>query len=310
MSPAGPTQSARISPPAGRSAAASPADLRRKAHVRLAGLTDPARCRHKPLSLLRLEARRALEQFFDAECPALPRPDRDRLADEVMAESVSLGPLEELVRDPAVQEVMVLGPGQVIVRKADTWTPTSVRFRDAEQLRRALMQHVEAGTAAVAGSSAAGGFDVWLGSGFRLMAVLPPEVLDVPPTAVFVRGEKPAPPSAAPAEPAATGLSGVRTGLTPPAEPVGTGTVRNPSSRVLHPTDRPDPYASVRQQVTRRIITGFAAAGVHDLTRIPTNELRKIVLAYVEEVCADERLWSDADFRDRLTLEILAGMNR
>jgi hypothetical protein len=39
-------------------------------------------------------------------------------------------------------------------------------------------------------------------------------------------------------------------------------------------------------------------------------ELRRIVLAYVEEVCEAERLWSDAAFRDRLALEILAGMKR
>jgi hypothetical protein len=89
---------------------------------------------------------------------------------------------------------------------------------------------------------------------------------------------------------------------------VGTATVRIPP-----PAARPAPpdlYAPVRQQVTGRIITQLAAAGVHDLNRIPMPELRKIVLAYVEEVCEAERLWSDAAFRDRLALEILAGMKR
>jgi hypothetical protein len=268
--------------------------VRRKAHARLAPLTDPARSRYKPLSLLRLEARRLLEQFLDAECPTLPRAERGQLIDEVLAEAPGLGPLEDLFRDPAVQEVMVLAPGQVLARKADAWTPTSVRFRDAEHLRRALVRYAEAGEPVA--PAAAGGFDVWLGNGFRGMAVLPPEVMGLPPTAAFVRGERPVPPSTpelpAPApQPAAT-----------------TGTVRIPP-----PAARPAPpdlYAPVRQQVTGRIITQLAAAGVHDLNRIPMPELRKIVLAYVEEVCEAERLWSDAAFRERLALEILAGMKR
>ena len=268
--------------------------VRRKAHARLAPLTDPARSRHKPLSLLRLEARRLLEQFLDADCPTLPRTERTQLADEVLAEAPGLGPLEDLFRDPAVQEVMAVAPGQVLARKADTWTPTSVRFRDVEHLRRALTRYAEAGVpVAPAGS---GAFDVWLGNGFRAVAVLPPEVMDLSPTAAFVRGERPAPT----VEPAAQ----------PPSRPAveATGTVRIPP-----PAERPVPpdlYAPVRQQVTRRIVTRLASAGVHDVNRIPLPDLRKIVLAYVEEVCEAERLWSDAAFRERLALEILAGMNR
>jgi hypothetical protein len=270
--------------------------VRRKAHARLAPLTDPARSRHKPLSLLRLEARRMLDQFLDAECPALPRPERNHLTDEILAETPGLGPLEDLFRDPAVQEVMVLASDQVVVRKGDAWTPTSVRFRDAGHVRRMLTRYAEAGDAVA--PAAVGGFDVWHGSGFRAVAVLPPEVMDLPPTAVFVRGERPVASAPSAVQPASAPR--------PPVE--GSGTVRVPP-----PAERsvpPDPYAAVRLQVTRRIVSRLAAAGVHDLNRIPLPELRKIVLAYVEEVCESERLWSDAAFRDRLTLEILAAMNR
>jgi hypothetical protein len=306
--PAGPQQPVRVPHPAGRPVGASPADFRRKAHARLAPLADPVRSRHKPLSLLRMEARRLLEQFFDTEAAALTRAERDKLADELLTEEPGLGPLEELFRDPAVREVMLLGPGQVIVRKADGWTPTSVRFRDAEQLRQVLARHAEVGEPVAAGPAAAGGFDVWLGSGFRLVGVVPPEVLDAPPTAVFVRGERPAPAPSQPAQPAAG--SGTQSAAESRPTATGPGAVRTPSGRLSPPADRPDPYAGVRQQVTRRIITGFATAGVHDLSRIPPAELRKIVLAYVEEYCEVERLWSDEAFRERLALEILAGMNR
>ncbi len=305
--PTGPHQFARVPPPAGRPVTASPADLRRKAHARLAPLADPARSRHKPLSLLRMEARRLLEQFFDAEAAALTRAERDKLADELLTEEPGLGPLEELFRDAGVREVMLLGPGQVIVRKADGWTPTSVRFRDAEQLRQVLARHAEVGEPVAAGAPAAGGFDVWLGNGFRAVGVTPPEVLGAPPVVVFVRGERPAP---APSQPPAAPAAASQPAANPRPSDHGTGPARAPSGRLAPPADRPDPYAGVRQQVTRRIITGFATAGVHDLSRIPPVELRKIVLAYVEEYCEVERLWSDEAFRDQLALEILAGMNR
>jgi hypothetical protein len=259
-------------------------------------LIDPARSRHKPLSLLRLEARRVLEQFLEAECPTLPRVERNHLTDELLAESPGLGPLEDLFRDPAVLEVMVVAPGQVVVRKEDAWTPTSVRFRGHEHVRRTLTRYAETGELLAPASG--GGFDAWLGNGFRLIAVLPPEAMDVSPTAVYIRSERPTS-TALPAAPSA-------------AEPRATSEAAR-TVRIPPPAERPvppDPYAPVRQQVTHRIITRLAAAGVHDINRIPTPELRKIVLAYVEEVCESERLWSDASFRDRLTLEILAAMRR
>src|SRR5581483_9481478 len=238
--PTGPHQFARVPPPAGRPVTASPADLRRKAHARLAPLADPARSRHKPLSLLRMEARRLLEQFFDAEAAALTRAERDKLADELLSEERGLGAREELFRDAGVREVMLRGPGQVIVRKADGWTPTSVRFRDAEQLRQVLARHAEVGEPVAAGAPAAGGFDVWLGNGFRAVGVTPPEVLGAPPVVVFVRGERPAP---APSQPPAAPAAASQPAANPRPSDHGTGPARAPSGRLAPPADRPDPYA-------------------------------------------------------------------
>jgi hypothetical protein len=72
----------------------------------------------------------------------------------------------------------------------------------------------------------------------------------------------------------------------------------------------PDPLARVRQRVTERIITKLAAAGMYDLNLIPLPELRRIVLAHVAEVCQVDRVAADDTVQERLTLEILSGMNR
>jgi len=66
----------------------------------------------------------------------------------------------------------------------------------------------------------------------------------------------------------------------------------------------------MRQKVTSRIISKLAAAGVYDLNVIPQNELRKVILAQVMEYCILEKFSGDESMYDRLTLEILAGMNR
>ncbi|MCZ2343431.1 MAG: hypothetical protein LC104_16805, partial [Bacteroidales bacterium] len=93
--------------------------------------------------------------------------------------------------------------------------------------------------------------------------------------------------------------SGQRSGIFPglPAPP--------PASAIL-----PDPIARVRERVKQRLISALADAGVYDLSRLPLGELRKIVQAYVAEINRDDRLGLDDSLQERLTLEILGGMNR
>lgn len=174
----------------------SPLDLPRRLHALLGERFPAARVRHKPLSILRQEGRRVLEQFFDIQSPNTPRPDRDRLIEEVLGEAAGFGPLEELFRDEAVKEIMLLTAAQVIARRENGWAPTSVRFRDPAHHRTYLRRVAETGEQLVPGGSAGdGAFDVRLANGFRVVGVLPPDVLDQPPLAVFVRGQ-PAPAAA------------------------------------------------------------------------------------------------------------------
>ena len=71
-----------------------------------------------------------------------------------------------------------------------------------------------------------------------------------------------------------------------------------------------DPFAKIRQRVTERIIMKFASAGVYDLNQIPLPELHRIVLAQVAEFCGGDKNGFDEATYDRLSLEILSGMNR
>ena len=189
MNPAAPGLSSTIpAPTANARPAVSPAELRKKAHARLADRIDLSRSRHKPLSILRAEAKRALEQFFDQETATLSRSDRDRLIEDVLAESIGFGPLEEIFRDDAVKEILIVAPTQVIGRKNDSWLPMSARFRDVEQFRAALARWAEIGESLAPGPDPIAALDVRLPNGFRVVAILPPEIMEHSPQVLFQRG--------------------------------------------------------------------------------------------------------------------------
>src|SRR5215210_7044178 len=68
---------------------------------------------------------RALVQ---AEAGPLPEAEREALAERVVLLAAGLGPLEPLLADPAVDEVMVNGPGEVYVERGGRIEPGGVAF--------------------------------------------------------------------------------------------------------------------------------------------------------------------------------------
>lgn len=300
----------------------TPQDMMRKSHALLADRFPPAKVRHKPLSILRQEGRRALEILFENEFPTVKKPDRDQMIELVLGEAIGFGPLEELFRDESLGEIMVLAAAQVIARRNDAWVPTSVRFRDPAHLRGYFRRVADTGEQLASTASPVGGFDVRIANGFRVIGLLPPEVLDQSPTALFVRGEMPPPPS-----------SPTRSGTVsnaPRAVPVPGGSTGVPASAATRAVSQSNqaevtlvpqpaeprgpavlnPYDRMRQRVTERIVRKCAAAGVYDLRSISTPELQRVILANVTELNADERMGMDEPLMQRMTLEILAGMNR
>src|SRR5690349_156327 len=58
-----------------------------------------------------------VHELVAAEAAVLGAEDRDELAERVVRDSVGLGPLEELLADPEVEEVMVNGPESIYVER-------------------------------------------------------------------------------------------------------------------------------------------------------------------------------------------------
>src|SRR5207248_6109873 len=64
--------------------------------------------------------------------------ERVRLLEAVIAEILAFGPIEPLLRDPSITEVMVNGPDKVWIERNGILAKTDVRFQDDEHVRRII----------------------------------------------------------------------------------------------------------------------------------------------------------------------------
>jgi pilus assembly protein CpaF len=108
----------------------------------------------------------------------LPEAERDALAERVVLLASGLGPLEPLLADPGVDEVMVNGAGSVHVERAGRIERTGVRFRDEAELMHAVERILAPLGRRVDEASPL--CDARLPDGSRVNVVIPPLSLDGP----------------------------------------------------------------------------------------------------------------------------------
>jgi pilus assembly protein CpaF len=119
-----------------------------------------------------------IERLVSREAPLLAEDERTEVARRLSERAVGLGPLEPLLADPEVDEVMVNGPGAVWVERAGRIESTAVSFGSERELRHAverilapLGRRVDEATPLV---------DARLADGSRVNVVIPPLALDGP----------------------------------------------------------------------------------------------------------------------------------
>ena len=108
----------------------------------------------------------------------LPARDREELIARVVRDSVGLGPLEALLADPAVEEVMVNGPDTVYVERGGRIEATGVAFAGEEELRDAIERILAPLGRRVDELSPM--VDARLADGSRVNVVIPPLAIDGP----------------------------------------------------------------------------------------------------------------------------------
>ncbi|HEU4809783.1 MAG TPA: CpaF family protein [Sphingomicrobium sp.] len=107
---------------------------------------------------------------------ALNQNERKQLVGDVLDELLGLGPLEPLLKDPTITDILVNGPARVFVERFGVLEPTPVRFKDEKHLLRIIQKIVSAVGRRVDESSPM--VDARLADGSRVNAVVPPLALD------------------------------------------------------------------------------------------------------------------------------------
>ena len=103
--------------------------LKQGIHSKLVDKLDLSHVGELEGDVLRREIRLVVEHLCDTENTFLNRNERDRLIDEVLDETFGLGPLELLLKDPKISEIMINGPKNVYVECGGNLEKTSVTFR-------------------------------------------------------------------------------------------------------------------------------------------------------------------------------------
>jgi pilus assembly protein CpaF len=129
-----------------------------------------------------------VEQLVDKEAALLGREDRNAIAARIARDTVGLGPLEDLLSDPAVEEVMVNGPGSVYVERGGRIEPTDVAFADEDELRNAIERILAPLGRRIDELSPM--VDARLADGSRVNVVIPPLSIDGPAVSIRRFGAK------------------------------------------------------------------------------------------------------------------------
>ncbi|MEZ5078537.1 MAG: CpaF family protein [Solirubrobacterales bacterium] len=120
----------------------------------------------------------AVRLLVEERAGLLAPADRELVAARVLRDSVGLGPLEDLLADPAVEEVMVNGPGTVYVERRGRVEPAAIAFADEEDLRDAIERILAPLGRRVDELSPM--VDARLADGSRVNVVIPPLAVDGP----------------------------------------------------------------------------------------------------------------------------------
>jgi pilus assembly protein CpaF len=120
----------------------------------------------------------AIAELVEREAAVLSKTRRADLTKLVMRETVGLGPLEVLLADPAVEEVMVNGCGSVYVEREGRIEPTPVEFSSDDEVREAIERILAPTGRRVDELSPMA--DARLSDGSRVNVVVPPLAVDGP----------------------------------------------------------------------------------------------------------------------------------
>ena len=151
-------------------------NLKRDIHNKLVDKLDLTKVGELQGEVLRREIRLVVEHLCDSEETLLNRAEREQLIEEVLDETFGLGPLEMLLKDQTISDILINGPKSVYVERRGKLEKTDVEFRDNQHLLQIIDRIVSKVGRRVDEVSPM--VDARLPDGSRVNAIIPPLALD------------------------------------------------------------------------------------------------------------------------------------
>src|SRR2546428_1361411 len=162
----------------GAANAARQSDLKSKVHRKLLLSLNSETLRLISKERLRGEIGRAVEKLLLQENIPMTLPERDRVIEEILDEVFGLGPLEPLLKDTAITDILVNNYTKVYVERRGVLQRSSVQFKDDKHLLHIIEKMVAAAGRRIDEANPI--VAARLADGSRVTAAIPPATLDGP----------------------------------------------------------------------------------------------------------------------------------
>ncbi|HVT91133.1 MAG TPA: CpaF family protein [Tepidisphaeraceae bacterium] len=163
--------------------------LKVRIHQQLVERLDVQNLRSLPPDTVRKEVRVLIRELCQSEKGLINSIEQEKLMDEVMDETFGLGPLETLLKDPTITDILVNRYDRVYCERKGRLEMVDVNFRDNAHLRQIIDRIVGLVGRRVDETSPM--VDARLADGSRVNAIIPPLALDGPAMSIRRFGAKP-----------------------------------------------------------------------------------------------------------------------
>jgi pilus assembly protein CpaF len=155
-------------------------DLKSRVHNRLLDMIDLSMIENLDQETLKIQIRNVVEKILKEEASQLPLnlAEREQIFQEVIDEVTGLGPIEPLLKDPTVSDILVNTYRQIYVERRGMLEMTSARFKDDQHLMTIIDKIVSSVGRRIDESSPM--VDARLADGSRVNVIIPPLAVDGP----------------------------------------------------------------------------------------------------------------------------------
>ena len=153
-------------------------ELKGEIHRKLISVLDLNKVNSLPRDRVRMEIGRVVEKLLQEQRVPMTTAEENQIIEEVLDEVFGLGPLEALLKEPSISDILINGPNKVYVERFGKLTLTGIRFKDNAHLLHVIEKIVSKVGRRVDEANPI--VDARLQDGSRVNAIISPLSLDGP----------------------------------------------------------------------------------------------------------------------------------